>query len=90
MGGCAAAQVGWGFLCQAGAMAWQLQAIADRVTGAAGAISTAGPLPLVLLLLLALAALALTWHVFLALAEIVFRYFPLVLVVVFVALYMSH
>lgn len=91
MGGCSAAvAAGWPALCQVTQLAWQVQSVADRVVGGANAVAALGPLPLVLLLLMGLVGTALAWHVFLWLADIIFRSLPLVLVVGLVILYVTH
>lgn len=87
MGGCAAAQAaGWPALCQVMQMTSHVQAITVRVQ----AVGTMDPLHLVLLLVVGAVALAVAWHVFLYLAGVVFRYFPVVLAVGLVVLYMTH
>ncbi len=91
MGGCqAAVAVGWSALCGVVQFAGQAQSVADRVTGAASAATAAGPLSLALLLVLGVVGMAVAWYVFRAIAEVVFRYFPLVLVAGLVVLYITH
>ena len=91
MGGCSAAtQVGWGFLCQAGSVAWRAQAIAGRLVHAGNAVSALGPLQLALVLVLALVGLALAWHIYLAFAQVIYRCLPLVLVAGLAVLYFTH
>lgn len=91
MGGCAAAQAaGWSALCGVVQFVGQAQAITDRVAGVAGAVQAAGPLPLVVLLLAGLLALAVAWQVFLWAADLIFRYFPLVLAGVVLLVMFPH
>ena len=88
MGGCQAAmQAGWSALCGPVGMLAQVQAIAGRVTGAGNALSSLGPLQAGVLLVAGLAALAVGWHVFLWLADLIFRYFPLALIATAVLLF---
>lgn len=80
MGGCAAAQAaGWPALCAVTQFAWQVQAIADRVTGAAGAISAAGPLSLALLLVLSVVGLVVAWQVLMVLCRALYAVYPYVI-----------
>ena len=90
MGGCSAVQAGWGFLCGAGAVAWQVQSLAGRVVAAMHSAVALGPLPLALLLLLALAALAVAWHLLLYVSERAFPLVPWVLAAGLAIIYLHH
>lgn len=80
MGGCQAAmQAGWSALCGPVGMLAQVQAIAGRVTGAGAALAGLGPLQAGVLLVAGLVGVAVAWHVFLWVADLSFRYFPLAL-----------
>lgn len=80
MGGCqAAVQSGWSALCGATGMLAQVQGQVGRLADAGNALSSLGPLQAGVLLVAGLVGLALAWHVFLWVADLIFRYFPLAL-----------
>ena len=88
MVGCQGAiSAGWSGLCAATGVLAQVQAIAGRVTGAGNALSSLGPMQAGVLLIAGLAALVLAWHVFLWVADLIFRYFPLALAATAVLLF---
>ena len=80
MGGCQAAMAaGWSALCGATGLLGQVQSQVARLAGVGSALSSLGPLQAGVLLIAGLVALVLAWHVFLWLADLIFRYFPLAL-----------
>ena len=90
MGGCQVAlSVGWGALCGATGILGQVQGDIARLTGAGNALSSLGPMQAGVLLIAGLAALAVAWQVFLWVADLIFRYFPLALVAAAVLLFCS-
>lgn len=91
MGGCQAAMAaGWPALCQVTRFAWQAQGIAERVTGAAGAISAAGPLSLALLLLLGVVGLVVAWQVLMVLCRALYTVYPYAIALGLALLLFSH
>ena len=80
MGGCqTAVAVGWSALCGATSLLGQVQSQVGRLDNAGAVLAGLGPLQAGVLLLAVLAGLAVAWQVFLWLADLIFRYFPLAL-----------